>query len=102
MATLRFRTINKDIFEAIVNGKKRIETRAATKKYRDIKAGDTVILICGKNKINKKVSKVEWFKSIAAILKKYRPETTNPKIHTAQEARDMWHSFPRYKEKIKA
>jgi ASC-1-like (ASCH) protein len=97
---LRFRAINHDIFEAIVNGKKKIETRAATEKFRNIKAGDTVILVCGKERAEKKVIKVEIFKSIAEILKKYRPEDFNPKIHAAQEARDMWHSFPGYKEKI--
>ena len=101
MITLGFRAVNKDIFEAIINGKKKIETRAATERFRDIKAGDTVVLVCGNKKINKKVSKVELFKSMATVLKKYKPEAINPKIHTIQEARDMWYSFPGYKEKIK-
>ncbi len=46
MIVFRFRTINKDIFEAIKSGKKKVETRAATEKYRNIKAGDTVKLVC--------------------------------------------------------
>ena len=98
---LRFRAVNKDIFEAITNGKKKIETRAATKKYRNIKAGDTLILACDNRKINKKVSKVELFKSITEVLKKYKPEAINPRIHTIQEARNMWRGFPGYTEKIK-
>ena len=101
MITLRFRAVNKDIFEAIISGKKKIETRAATKKYRNVKAGDTIILVCGSKRINKKVSKVELFKSMATVLKKYKPENINPKTHTTKEVRDMWYSFPGYKEKIK-
>lgn len=98
---LRFRAVNRDIFEAIKSGKKKIETRAGTEKYRALKTGDTIILVCGSKKFSKKVSKVETFKSIPAILKKYKPEKISPKTHTAQEARDMWYSFPGYKEKIK-
>lgn len=98
---LRFRAVNKDIFEAIADGKKKIETRAATAKYKDIKAKDVVILVCGKKRMKKKVEKTEHFRSVAAILKKYKPETINPKTHTAKEAADMWYSFPGYKEKIK-
>jgi ASC-1-like (ASCH) protein len=98
---LRFRAVNRDIFKAIISGEKRIETRAATKRYRDIKAGDTVTLICGREKANKKVSKVEFFKSVSAVLKRYKPEDINPKTRTAQEARSMWYSFPGYREKIK-
>ena len=100
-AVLKFRAVNRDIFEAIVGGKKKIETRAATAKYRDLKAKDIVVLACGKKIIEKKVRKTEHFSSIAAILKKYKPEIINPKTHTLKEARDMWYSFPGYKEKIK-
>lgn len=98
---IRFRAVNKDIFEAIMSGKKKIETRAATSKYGNIKSKDMVVLVCGSKKIEKKVKKTEHFSSIGAILKKYKPETINPKTHTAKEARDMWNSFPGYEEKIK-
>lgn len=98
---LKFRAVNRDIFWAILNGKKKIETRAATERFRNIKAGDIVVLACGNKRINKKVKKVELFKSITAVLKKYKPEDINPKIHTIKEAKTMWHSFPGYREKIK-
>ena len=98
---LRFRAVNRDIFEAIVSGKKKIETRAASAKYKDIKAKDIVVLACGKKRIEKRVKKTEHFSSVAAILQKYKPETINPKTHTIKEATEMWHSFPGYKEKIK-
>ncbi len=99
--TIRFRAVNRDIFLAIKSGKKNIETRAATERYRDIQKGDVLILVCVKDKIRKQVKKVEHFKSLGAILKKYRPETINPKTKTVKEAREMWYSFPGYKEKIR-
>jgi ASC-1-like (ASCH) protein len=98
---LRFRAANRDIFEAILSGRKKIETRAASSKFKNIKAGDTVILVCGKERTEKKVIKAERFRSIGEILNKYKPEEINPKIHTAKEACEMWNSFPGYKEKIK-
>jgi len=58
-------------------------------------------LICGRQRLRKKIYKIELFKSTTSILKKYKPESINPNIRTAQEARAMWDSFPGYKEKIK-
>ncbi len=98
---LRFREINRDIFEAIKNGKKKIETRAATIRFRNIKDGDTIKLVCGKENYKKQVLKAEFFKNIKEILKIYKPEDINPKIHSNRELERMWCSFPNYKEKIK-
>ena len=98
---LRFRSVNKDIFDAINHGKKKVETRAATKKYSSIVPGDIVVLICGSKKIEKQIKKVELFPSITSILKRYKPSDINPNTHTEQEARLAWYSFPGYKEKIK-
>ena len=98
---LKFRVVNREIFNAILDGRKRYETRAATPKYREVKVGDIFIIACGKERFEKKVKSVEIFKTIGALLKKYKPEEINPKTHTAKEARAMWHSFPNYDEKIK-
>lgn len=98
---VKFRTINHDIFAAIKDGSKSVETRAATAKYQGVKIGDTLILICGREKIKKEVKSVEFFKTIDALLKKYKPQTINPKLHSIKEAKEMWFSFPGYKEKIK-
>jgi ASC-1-like (ASCH) protein len=98
---LRFRSINRDIFDAIVSGEKKLETRAATEKYADIKPGDAAVIKCGTKSARKTIVKVEKFKSIGALLKRYVPQQINPKTHTAKEARDMWYSFPAYKEKIR-
>lgn len=98
---LKFRKINEDIFNAIANGTKKIETRAATPGYMEIKKGDTLTLICGKKRIKKHVKKAEHFRTINLLFKKYKPEMINPKIHSIEESKKMWLSFPKYKEKLK-
>jgi ASC-1-like (ASCH) protein len=98
---LRIRSANRDIFEAIKKGKKKIETRAATKRYRLIKAGDMIVFVCGKSKFQKKVRSVEIFRSVGAILKKYKPVQINPNTKTEKEARAIWNSFSGYSDKIR-
>ena len=97
---LEFFPDDKDIFEAVVRGEKTIETRAGG-KYDDIKGGDTIELVCGNQRISKKVSKIELFESVEDILKKYKPRTLNPNISTAEEARKMWEGSPGYKERLR-
>ena len=97
---LKFREENRDIFEAIRAGIKKVETRAATEKFRDIQSGDEVMLICEEDAFTKTVKRAEIFSSISALLKKYKPEDINPRRRTAKELRDMYHSFPDYEEKI--
>lgn len=99
--TIRFREVNRDTFEAICAGKKKIETRAGTERYRDVVMGDIVTLVCGKDKFEKKVKSTEHFKTIGALLKKYEPHDINPKAKTEKELRAMYTSFPNYSEKIK-
>ncbi len=98
---LRFREVNRDIFEAIRGGRKTVETRAATVRYQKIKKGDRVILVCGKDIFEKRVVDVQIFKSIDALLKKYKVKQINPDIETEEELRKMFYSFPGYREKIK-
>lgn len=98
---LKFRAVNRDIFEALVSGRKKIETRAATLKYRKIRVGDIMILNCVREKVERRIASVENFKTIAALLKKYRPEDIHPDLHSASEAKKLYYSFPEYKEKIK-
>ncbi|MFH0852519.1 MAG: ASCH domain-containing protein [bacterium] len=101
IAILKFRAVNKDIFEAIRDGRKKIETRAGTEKYRDIKAGDTLVLVCGKKNFEKKVKRVQTFRSIAAMLKRYKVKDIDPRLKTKEELEKIYHSFPNYREKIK-
>lgn len=98
---LRFRAVNRDIFDAIKNGKKKVETRAGNPKYFDIKAGDTLVFMCGKDKFEKKIKKVRKFKSVEALHKVYKPLAINPKTKTIADSKEVYYSYPRYKEKIK-
>ena len=78
-----------------------METRAGTSKYQNIRKGDQLTLICGKSRIMKRVKSAKRFKSIAALLKKYKSSEINPLCRTPGELEQMYYSFPGYKEKIK-
>lgn len=99
--TLRFRQVNEPIFEAIRSGKKKVETRAATMKYRNIKTGDTLVFVCGKKRFEKTIKRATIFKTIPAMLRVYRVSDIIPELSTAKELRDVYFSFPGYREKIK-
>ncbi len=99
--TLRIRESDKDIFEAIKNGKKKVETRAATPKYRAMKAGDALVFVCCGKKLKKRASAVKVFKTPAGLLKKYKVKDISPDLKTKKELEKMWLGFPRYAEKIK-
>ena len=97
---LRFRAANKDIFNMIRLGKKCIETRAATKKYRNISSGDGIIFICGTKKFTKQVAKVSRFRSIHAMLHVYDVKDIMPSLNSEKELREAYYRCPNYKEKI--
>lgn len=98
---LRFRVVNKDIFFAIKKGRKKIETRAATERYRNIEAGDTLVFACGGINFKKKVKKIAYFSSVRALVKKYTPNEINPNAYSENELRRMYYAYPGYKEKMR-
>ena len=98
--TVKFRAVNRDIFLDIKSGKKTVETRAATERYQDIKAGDIIVLVCGEERFKKKVKKARIFKSIKALLKIYPLKKIMPGLTTEKELRGAYYNYPDYKEKI--
>jgi ASC-1-like (ASCH) protein len=98
---LKFRAVNRDIFEAIRSGRKKVGTRSATKKYKKVKVGDKLMFVCKFKKFEKVVKKVTIFKTIRALVNKYKPSQINPCCKTEAELRDMYYTFPGYKDKIK-
>lgn len=98
---LRFRAVDRDIFEAIRDGEKKVETRAATTRYRDIKAGDILRFVCGKDSFEKKAKKAQLLKSIPSLLQKYCANEINPFVNSQAELQKMYYSYPNYREKIK-
>lgn len=99
--TLRFRAVNRDTFRAIRMGTKKVETRAATVKYADIKAGDVVAFMCGKEKFERHVKTATKFWTIAAMLRKYKVADVAPDFSTEKKLRAKYNTFPGYREKIK-
>ncbi len=98
---LRFRAVNYDIFDAIKRGRKRVETRAATKRYRDIKAGDTLVFVCGKDRFEKEVQRVQVFKTVDELVGRYKPVQINPNCRTKEELQRMFMSFSTMRKRSK-
>ncbi len=98
---LRFRKINKHTYTDTKEGRKTVETRAATEKYRKIKKGDSLIFVCGKDKFEKKVRKVKIFKSIAALVKNYPINLIMPETTSVKDLREAYYGYQNYREKIK-
>lgn len=98
---LRFRAANKDIFDMIRKGEKRIETRAATVRYGVISTGDEIVFVCGNKHFKKIVKKATVFPRIGALLKKYSVKDIMPRLHSEKELREAYYRYPNYKEKIK-
>lgn len=99
--SLRFRAVDKDIFLDIKSGKKTVETRAATERYKNIKVGDTLVLICGKEKFEKEIKKAKIFKSVKSLVATYPIRKIMPRISSKKELEAAYYSYPNYKEKIK-
>ncbi|MFH1894400.1 MAG: ASCH domain-containing protein [Patescibacteria group bacterium] len=98
---LRFREKNRDIFEAVKDGIKKVETRAATRKFKDIKRGDCLLLVCGKERIKKRAKEVKVFKTIKDVLKEYGAEEILPFAKSLADLEKTYYSFPDYRRKIK-
>ena len=98
---LRCRVKDKTIFEAIKQGIKTIETRAATDKYRKIKIGDILIFVCGKEKLKKEVQQINYFGSIESMVNTIDFKKIMPSINSIKEMKKIYYSFPEYHDKIK-
>jgi ASC-1-like (ASCH) protein len=98
--TLKFRAINRDTFNAIRKGTKKVETRAATVKYGAIKKGDIITFSCGTSKFHRIVKSVKRYKSIQSLLRDYKPHEVDPKVITKEELTHIYYGYPGYKQKI--
>jgi len=98
---LRIREVDQKFFEIIKSGKKTIETRAGTTKFQLIKAGDILKFVCGKESLERKISRVYRFKTIEEMLKILNLAKIMPFAKSVDEAKKVWYSFPQYEEKIK-
>ncbi len=99
--TFRFRTADEDNFNEVKRGLKIVETRANTERYRNIKMGDFLVLVCGKERLKKKVKRVRRFKTIAAMLCAIPSKKIMPSVSSPKEMRRIYYGYPGYKEKSK-
>lgn len=95
-----FRACDKSIFDAIIKGEKKVETRAASIRFNNVKVGDKAILTCGELKAEKEIIKIEAFEGIKDLLKKYQVRDINPFMSSYEDLEKMYYSFPGYREKI--
>lgn len=99
--TLRFRAVDKKNFDEVKNGSKPIETRAATIKYQPIEVGDTLLFVCGKERLSKKIIKKHHFSSIDAMIEKIPYKEIMPSVKSVEEMKKAYSSYSGYDEKIK-
>ncbi len=98
---LKIREQDRINFDLIKSGEKTIETRAGTDKFRKIKAGDILILKCGKDRLEKKVIRTYYFETIEALVKTLDLKKIMPFVSSVEQAKQVWYSFPNYEQKIK-
>lgn len=98
---IRFREQDKNSFDAIRSGEKRIETRAATEKYTVIEAGDMIVFECARETFSKTVVVRYLWKTVEAMVKEVPLKKVIPWVETVEEAKAVYASFPGYEEKIK-
>ena len=99
--TLLFRAADKRNFLEIKNGTKVVETRAATPKYREVKKGDILVIVCGKDRLEKKVKRVRVFPSIGAMTKTISYKKIMPSVSSVAEMRKVYYGYSGYREKLK-
>lgn len=99
--TLRIRAVDRATFDDIRDGRKKVETRAATVKYRGIAPGDVVIFVCEKDRFERVVATAEHFASVDDMLKSFSIADINPRAPDRDDLLRMYHGFPGYEEKIR-
>lgn len=98
---LKFNVIDKNNFLEIKDGLKVVETRAASRKYREIKKGDMLIIVCGKQHLERRVKRVRIFTSIGAMVKVIPRHKIMPSVASMAEMRQIYYDYPNYREKLK-
>lgn len=97
---LVFKAVDRDGWVNIRSGHKSVETRAATIKYRNIQAGDVLVVVCGKDSFEKSISIAEYYDSIESLMAGVPMTTICPDTKSMDDVYKMYYRFPGYKEKI--
>jgi ASC-1-like (ASCH) protein len=95
-----FAAADKKNFEALRLGQKTVETRAATKKYREVMPGDTFVATCNGQKIEMQVKSVKTYPSIDLMFEEIPLALVMPDVKTVEEARRAYYGYQGYEEKL--
>jgi len=87
----------------VKSGKKPVEIRCLDEKRKLIKVGDELTFTAtdGRNPFTKKVKSLKTFTSFRDALKDATLERALPGYESLDDAVELYHSFPGYKEKEK-
>jgi ASC-1-like (ASCH) protein len=91
---------NSEIFAALLDGRKPIETRAATPKWQAVKPGDDLEMSCSSDSAIFTVTRIEHYPTIEEMFAVIPVSQIIPGVDSVEAARDVYYSFPGYKEKL--
>lgn len=97
---LTFREVDRDKFEAIKAGYKKVETRAGGPQHPAITPGDIIEFHCGKETVTKHVKDIQIYRSVKELLSDYRPDQIIPAARSGTEVQAAYWEFPGYQERI--
>jgi ASC-1-like (ASCH) protein len=99
--TVRFRAGDKTQFKELQTGRKSVETRAATARYQNVKKGDMLVVICGKDKVSKTIKRVRYFKTIDGMLRAVPFKKIMPWLTSRKDVKKAYAGYTGYDDKIK-
>ncbi|MBI2798662.1 hypothetical protein HYX70_05260 [Candidatus Saccharibacteria bacterium] len=97
---LKFRASDKAEFQTITDGKKTVETRAATDRYKKFEVGDVLVIKCGGEQVEKTIKKIKIYSGVDELIESVGLPNVMPLVKDIEEAKRAWYSYPGYKEKI--
>lgn len=105
---LGIRAKNRIIFNQIKSGKKKVETRAlgftkTGKNFGSVQGGDTLLFMCGKSRLRKKVKKIKKFRTVEEFFKKVNQKLVWPhlSVRTLENIKRQYYVYPGYRERIR-
>lgn len=95
-----FREIDRDRFEEVRSGIKKVETRAGKEKYLSVAVGDVVTFTCGADSFTKKVTKRYHWAGIEEMLAEIPLKDIMPDLDTLEQVKARYASYPDYVDHI--
>lgn len=97
---MSFRSIDRDKFVCVADGRKTVETRAAGGKYEGVRPGDIVVFRCGSERLEKTVMAIRRFGSAEKVMAHYGIASVMPWARDMGEVEATYASFRGYSELI--